>query len=89
MRYFFRWEWLTSNAHMFWPKLQWLGAGRKYAAQAQALLGAQKPAAATSATPKISSLPVIDTPRELRKDQAHCHTSTDKVAEPAPKKKSA
>jgi anaerobic magnesium-protoporphyrin IX monomethyl ester cyclase len=91
MRYFFRWEWLTSNAHMLWPKLQLLGVGRKYAAQANALLGAQKPAAATATatTSKLGSLPVIDTPRELRKDQAHCHTGGDKAAEPTPKKKSA
>ncbi len=35
MRYFFRWEWLTSNAHMLWPKLQYLGVGRKYAARSK------------------------------------------------------
>jgi len=78
MRFFFRWEWLTSNAHMLWPKLQYLGVGRKFAKQAEAM--AQKVPPPAAATTKSGSLPILDGGRELRTDQAHRHATTEKPA---------
>jgi anaerobic magnesium-protoporphyrin IX monomethyl ester cyclase len=80
MRYFFRWEWLTSNAHMLWPKLQYLGVGRKYAKQVAEMF---PPAPTTQSAPvavpaKPMSLPILDGPRELRTDQAHRHATSEK-----------
>ena len=64
MRYFFRWEWLTSNAHMLWPKLQYLGVGRKYARAIEKMGVTQAPAAAPAAgSPTAAtklSLPILD-----------------------------
>ncbi len=81
MRYFFRWDWLTSNAHVLWPKLRLLGVGRKFAAEAAALLPAEteKPASEVAAKPqtKAATLQILDN-RELRTDQAHRHATSDK-----------
>ncbi len=93
MRYFFRWEWLTSNAHLMWPKLKLLGVGRKYAREAAALLAKEKPAAATPSVKPVTvaktsgaALPILGQDKELRTDAAHCHTAADK---PVVKKKPA
>jgi len=87
MRFFFRWEWVTSNAHMLWPKLKMLGVGRKYAAEAAKILGGVKPAAApaTASLSKGGGLPVLDA-REIRTDGAHCHAGGEKSAEKTPEK---
>ena len=78
MRYFFRWEWLTSNAHMLWPKLQYLGVGRKFAKQAEAM--AQKVAPPHAASTNASGLTILDADRELRTDKAHRHATIEKPA---------
>jgi anaerobic magnesium-protoporphyrin IX monomethyl ester cyclase len=83
MRFFFRWDWLTSNAHLLWPKLQLLGAGRKYAREAAAMLPAATPSAAPGvldSAAKLGGLPILDGARELRADPAHRHSSTEKPA---------
>jgi hypothetical protein len=90
MRYFFRWEWLTSNAHLMWPKLRLLGVGRKYARQAAELLASKAesagPPASSSddakpaAAPKPGALPILGSARELRTDPAHRHSTTEKPA---------
>jgi anaerobic magnesium-protoporphyrin IX monomethyl ester cyclase len=76
MRFFFRWEWLTSNAHLLWPKLRLLGVGRKYAKQAAAMV----PATQSVEQTKPAGLPILDRTRELRADQPHRHATTDKPA---------
>ena len=84
MRYFFRWEWLTSNAHLMWPMLRHLGVGRKFAQQAAALMPASatagSSAASDAAQPKSALLPILDNARELRTDKAHRHATTEKPA---------
>ena len=90
MRYFFRWEWLTSNAHLMWPKLRLLGVGRKYARQAAELLAAKAAAGNATTIPagdvqpqpasKHGALPILESPRELRTDPPHRHTTTEKPA---------
>ncbi len=86
MRFFFRWEWLTSNAHMIWPVLSRLGVGRKYARQAAEMLpslvqpGAGQQRKGRSTATKPDTLPILQSSRELRTDHAHAHHSSDKPA---------
>ncbi|MBI2823703.1 MAG: radical SAM protein [Planctomycetia bacterium] len=84
MRFFFRWEWLTSNAHVLWPSLRLLGVGRKYARHAAVMLAtkARGAPAADQATPAATAsgaLPIAEHVHR-RTDGAHVHAVTDKPA---------
>jgi len=90
MRFFFRWDWIASNAHLLWPALSRLGVGRKYARQAEALLASKSPSAAAGPADgvrqpqpvalKPGALPILGSDRELRADPAHHHAAADKPA---------
>ena len=41
--YYTRWPYLFANAHLLWPKLQWLGVGRSYRRAAVAWYDEQEP----------------------------------------------
>jgi len=90
MRYYFRWSWITSNIHLWYPSLQKLGIGR---AKPKALPSntLASPAAASSAATVEMSKPVVGKPTTalpilgqspgLRLDHAHSPSAASRTVD--------
>ena len=92
-RYYFRWEYLTENAHLLWPSLRKLGVGRQHqlpAVDSQAAAATAPSAAPLTVLPAAEQacgqpqLVTLSTGTSVRKDQGHApHNGHAPAARPA------
>ena len=73
-RYYFRWQYLKENAHLFWPILQKLPSWRPKTIAVEPDAGQQGP------PPPKSGLEILQHSAGLRKDGPHVHTISNKTS---------
>ena len=90
MRYYFRWEWITSNIHLWYPSLQKLGIGRPKQSALHSTTVVAPAASASTATAETgkpatgkpaTGLPILHQSPGLRHDPAHGLSATSRTAE--------
>jgi radical SAM superfamily enzyme YgiQ (UPF0313 family) len=87
MRYYFRWKWIASNIHLWYPSLQKLGIGRAKHISLQLTAPAASTGASTAETGKpatvapATGLPILSQSPGLRVDHAHGPSATSRTAE--------
>jgi tRNA A37 methylthiotransferase MiaB len=88
-RYYFRWEYLTENAHLLWPSLRKLGVGRRHKlpagdAPAQSASGSAATVPATDHACGQPQIVTLSTGTAVRKDQRHAsHSAHAPSSQPA------